>query len=131
MLRYSYTNIIIGMVICITIPIVFSILFSHYNLLAFSTVLIFISFLLLKYLNRIKIENERIILLRPIKKEIFYYDNMEIIAIKKEFFFSSATIKLQIKQKRNRVNIHLGTLSYSQSEAVKKLLENKVKTIIL
>jgi hypothetical protein len=119
------------MVICITIPIVFSILFSHYNLLAFSTVLIFISFLLLKYLNRIKIENERIILLRPIKKEIFYYDNMEIIAIKKEFFFSSATIKLQIKQKRNRVNIHLGTLSYSQSEAVKKLLENKVKTIIL
>ena len=131
MLNFNYKNIIVVMAYASAITIILFLLFPHRdNILPFIVSLIFPLFVYFKYANRIDVRKTELIIRRPLRRqEIINYDNVKNIAVLKDPFFFSKTIKLIINTDGGRKCVCLGTLPSSQINNLISLLGNKVKLL--
>lgn len=110
-IKYTYTNIIIGIVIFFSIPmIIFAIKgLEYHTIFCISLSFLFSLFLLLKYCNKIDIKKECIVINNFFHIQKYYsLKDIHKIYIDKDPFFYHKTIMIKIIMQDNSSTIHLG-----------------------
>lgn len=130
MLKYNYLHFILYAASLLLIPILLGIIAAQpFNVYPFLGIAVANLMILCKYIQRIKIEDDDIVVKKVFKKECIAYNEIRNIVIEKDKFFFSPTILLRINTKAKRITLHIGTLPYNQCQNVVELLKNKVKLI--
>ncbi len=106
----------IGIVILVVVPIMLYLLFPHYNIFPFVFVCFWCLFYIEKRLNKIKVEEDKLVINNFFHKKEISYADIKNIVVMKESFLAVETIKLRIIRNTSKdILVHLGILPYKEN----------------